>query len=73
MDEKCIRVEQLKHNEEDLIMWIKPKSDDIQMIKDCQVLPCDVHGYWDFSNTQYSVFIVDNVSNIEVAFKNILE
>ena len=41
-------------------MWIKPESDDIQMIKDCQVLPCDVHGYWDFSNTQYSAFIVDN-------------
>ena len=54
-------------------MWIKPESDDIQMIKDCQVLPCDVHGYWDFSNTQYSAFIVDNVSNIEAAFKNILD
>ena len=54
-------------------MWINPNSDDIQLIKDCQVLPCDVDGYWDFSNLQCSTFIVNNITDIEVAFKNILE
>ena len=56
-----------------MFMWINPSNDDMQIVKDCQVLPCDVDGYWDFSNPQCSTFIVNNVTNIEVAFKYILE
>ena len=75
VDEKNIRVEHLQQKEGDptMSMWINPKNDDIQITKDCQVLPCDVDGYWDFSNPQGSTFIVNNVSNIEVAFNNILK
>ena len=75
VDEKNICVEHLKYKEEDqtMFMWINPNNDDIQIVKDCQVLPCDVDGYWDFSNPQCSIFIVNNVTNIEVAFKYILE
>ena len=54
-------------------MWINPNNDDIQIVKDCQVLPCNVDGYYTFSNPQCSTFIVYNVTNIEVAFKYILE
>ena len=75
VDEKNIRVEHLQQKEGDptMSMWINPKNDDIQITNDCQVLPCDVDGYWDFSNPQGSTFIVNNVSNIEVAFNNILK
>ena len=75
VDEKTICVEHLQHKEEDqtMSMWINPNSDDIQLIKDCQILPCDVDGYWDISNPQCSTFIVYNITDIEVAFKNILE
>ena len=46
VDEKSIRVEHLQHKEDQTMsMWINPNSDDIQLIKDCQVLPCDVDGY----------------------------
>ena len=68
VDEKTICVEHLQHKEEDqtMSMWINPNRDDIQ-------LQCDGDGYWDFSNPQSSTFIVNNITDIEVAFKNIFE
>ena len=72
LDDQTIRVEHLQQkNDQTLSMWIQPDSDDIQLVKDCQVLPCDVDGYWDFSNPQCSTFIVNNIANIEESFNNI--
>ena len=42
-------------------MWVRLKRDDIQLVNDCQVLPCDVDGHWDFFKTQRLTFIVNNV------------
>ena len=71
VDEKNIRIEHLKHKKEDQTMpiWINPNNDDIQIVKDCQVLPCDVDRYWEFSNPECSTIIVNDLANIEMPFR----
>ena len=39
--------------------WIRPDSDDVQLVKRVQVLPMAVRGEWDFNRRQ-SIYRVDN-------------
>ena len=50
--------------------WQYPSIDDIQVADLEQILPIDVIGDWDYSNTRKSVFIVDNAEAISLCFQD---
>ena len=47
--------------------WIRPRLDDIQDVKEQQILPCKVMGEWDFS-FRTAVFIIQNAPEIQARF-----
>ena len=49
--------------------WIRPLNDDIQIVNPIQVLPCEVHGEWDFRSARQPVYILNNAEVIESLFK----
>ena len=47
--------------------WVRPVTDDIQVVQIVQILQCEIDGKWDFNMGRKAVFVVDNVKSIQIS------
>ena len=66
-----IKVDHLERKDGSDIIWLRPKSDDIQIVKPIQIIPCLIDGYWNFS-TRPCTYNIKNVAEIKAAFSDFL-
>ena len=62
-------ITRVKNNENDLI-WAKPRIPDFQDVQEEQILPIDVCGYWDLLGRK---FIMTNIEEIRSVFREIYD
>lgn len=68
-DDNHIKVDHLTRKENNNSEWIRPRSDDIQIVNHVQVISTNIEGYWDFSNERHPVYTVTNSQHVQEKFE----